>query len=183
MVEWKQWEGHVVDGRFPLRQHLGGSAHSAVFLTEYGLGTPKEAAIKLVPADSAAAQVWMLRRELAAGLSHPGLLNIFQFGISRLGGADLAYVVMERSEEDLSQVIPLRPLTAAEARDMLTAILEPLAYLHAQGFVHGCLTPATIMAALMISATRVTGAKCQRSASSWPPTMSHGFSGVVRRSS
>jgi TonB family protein len=147
MVEWKQWEGHVVDGRFPLRRHLGGSAHSAVFLTEYGSGTVQEAAIKLTPADPAAAQVWMLRRELAARLSHPGLLSIFQFGICQLGGADLLYVVMERSEEDLSQVVPVRPLTAAEAREMLTAILEPLAYLHAEGFVHGCLTPANIMAA------------------------------------
>jgi TonB family protein len=144
MVEWKQWEGHVVDGRFPLRQHLGGSAHGAVFLTEYGR---QEAAIKLVPADSVAAQVWMLRRELAARLSHPGLLSIFQFGICQLGGGNYLYVVRERSEEDLSQVIPLRPLTAAEARDMLTAILEPVAYLHAEGFVHGCLTPANIVAA------------------------------------
>ncbi|MGB9457410.1 MAG: TonB family protein [Bryobacteraceae bacterium] len=145
-MEWKQWEGHVVEGRFHLGQYLGGSAHSAVFVTECGEGTPQKAAIKLVPADSAAAQVWMLRRELAARLSHPGLLSIYHFGTCQLDGVGLVYVVMERSEEDLSQVIPSRPLAAAEAREMLTDVLETLAYLHAEGFVHGCLTPTNIMA-------------------------------------
>ncbi len=146
-MEWKQWEGQVVEGRFHLGQYLGGSAHSAVFLTEYGEGTRQKAAIKLVPAESATAQVWMLRRELAARLSHPGLLSIFHFGTCQLDGNGVVYVVMERSEEDLSQVIPIRPLAAAEAREMLTAVLKALAYIHAAGFVHGCLTPTNIMAA------------------------------------
>jgi hypothetical protein len=30
----KQWEGRIVDGKFPLQKWLGGSEHSAVFLTE-----------------------------------------------------------------------------------------------------------------------------------------------------
>jgi len=147
MMEWKQWEGRVIDGRFHLRQYLGGSAHSGVFLTEYGEGTPQKAAIKLVPADSGKAHVWILRRELTARLSHPGLLSIFHFGSCQLDGTGLVYVVMEHSEEDLSQVIPVRPLTPAEAREMLMAVVETLAYLHKEGFVHGCLTPANILAA------------------------------------
>jgi TonB family protein len=53
---------------------------------------------------------------------------------------------MERTEEDLAQVVPGRPLTPDETRDMLTSVLETLAYLHAEGFVHGGLTPANIMA-------------------------------------
>jgi TonB family protein len=145
-VEWKQWEGHVIDGKFHLRQYLGGSAHSAVFATEYGEETPRKAAIKLVPADAGLAHVWLLRRELAARLSHPGLISIFEFGIAELGGAGLVYTVMELSDEDLSQVIPTRPLSAEETREMLTAVLETLAYIHAEGFVHGCLTPSNIMA-------------------------------------
>ena len=48
---WKTWEGRVVDGKFPLRQWLGGSDHSAVFLTERpGQPSPK-LAIKLVVAE------------------------------------------------------------------------------------------------------------------------------------
>jgi hypothetical protein len=146
-LERKQWEGRIIDGRFHLRQYLGGSPHSAVFSTEFGEGTPQKAAIKLVPAGSGKADAWMLRRELAAKLSHPGLLSILQFGTWRIDGAIFAYVVMEASDEDLSQVIPTRPLTAVEARELLLAVVEILAYVHAQGFVHGRLTPANLMAA------------------------------------
>ncbi len=146
-MEWKQWEGRVIDGEFRLCQYLGGSSHSGVFLTEYGQGTPQTAVIKLVPADSGQAEAWILRRELAAGLSHPGLLSILHFGTCQRDGAGLVYVVMERADEDLSQVIPTRPLAPDEAREMLVPVLETLAYIHAEGFVHGCLTPTNIMAA------------------------------------
>jgi len=145
-VEWKQWEGHVIDGKFHLRQYVGGSRHSAVFLTEYGTGAPQKAVIKLVPADLGRANAWMLRRELAAGLSHPGLLPIFAFGDCQLAGTQVVYAVVEQVEEDLSQVIPVRPLEPAEIREILDTILETLEYLHRKGFVHGCLTPANILA-------------------------------------
>ena len=48
--DWKQWEGQIVNGTFPLRQYLGGSEHSAVFLTERRGRDPQRAAIKLIPA-------------------------------------------------------------------------------------------------------------------------------------
>lgn len=31
---WKEWEGQVINRDFRLRRYLGGSEHSAVFLTE-----------------------------------------------------------------------------------------------------------------------------------------------------
>lgn len=146
-MEWKQWEGRIVDGKFRLGQYLGGSAHSGVFETECGTPTPQRAVIKLVPADSAKAQTWMLRRELSARLSHPGLRLIFAFGACQQDGTDLAYAVMEQVEEDLAQVLPSRPLAPAEAREVLQTVIETLRYLHSEGFVHGCLTPANILAA------------------------------------
>jgi TonB family protein len=146
-LERKQWEGRVIDGRFLLRQYLGGSPHSAVFGTEYGEEAPRKAVIKLVPDDLGRADAWVLRRELAARLSHPGLLSILQSGTCRIDDEVCAYVVMEPSDEDLSQVIPTRPLTANEASEFLLAVVEILTYLHAHGFVHGRLTPANIMAA------------------------------------
>src|SRR2546422_9400834 len=53
---------------------------------------------------------------------------------------------MEYAGEDLSQMLPHRPLTPAEARDMLAPALDALAYVHGKGFVHGHLKPANIMA-------------------------------------
>ena len=67
-------------------------------------------------------------------------------GRCRLGDFDLLYLVMEYAEENLAQFLPQRPLTPAEARDVLAPTLEGLAYLHAEGLIHGHLRPSNIMA-------------------------------------
>jgi TonB family protein len=142
---WRQWEGNVVDGHFPLRRFLGGSDHSAVFLTEYGELSQK-AALKFVEANPATAPQVLLRWERAAKLSHPHLLRVFQSGRCQLGGAAMLYVVTEFAEENLSLILPARPLGPAETEYMLRSVLEVLAHLHAQGLVHGRVKPGNIMA-------------------------------------
>ncbi|HYL69022.1 MAG TPA: TonB family protein [Candidatus Limnocylindria bacterium] len=143
---WKNWEGQVVDGQFQLREYLGGSPHSAVFLTEYGEGGSQKAAIKLIPADPDSADLQLSRWRQAVKLLHPHLLRIFQVGHCQIGDISLLYTVTECGQEDLSQILPQRPLTQAEARDMLGPVLDVLGYIHAAGFVHGRMKPANIMA-------------------------------------
>jgi TonB family protein len=146
---WKQWEGHVVHGDdkdFTLRQYLGGSESSAVFLTEFGGQEPQRAAIKIISAESVNLELQLSRWKLAEKFSHPHLLRIFQAGRCRLDNTSLLFVVMEYAEEDLSQILPERPLTPQEVRTMLAPTLDALAYLHAHGFAHGNLKPANIMA-------------------------------------
>jgi TonB family protein len=143
---WKHWEGQVVDAKFHLRQYLGGSQRSAVFLTEpVGQETGK-VAIKLILIDPASAELQLYRWKEAAKLSHPHLIRLFQVGRCHLDNMSLLYAVMEYAEEDLSQVLPQRPLTSEEARAMLETALETLTYLHGQGLVHGGLKPSNIMA-------------------------------------
>jgi TonB family protein len=154
---WKNWEGRVADGKFPLRQWLGGSDHSAVFLTERTGGGPQKAAIKLIPADSReAAQLsgWAD----AAKLSHPHLIRLFEYGRCQIDETRLLYVVMEYAEENLAEILPLRPLTPDEASAMLVPTAEALAYLHKSGFAHGRIKPSNIMAVhdqLKLSADRL----------------------------
>jgi TonB family protein len=143
---WKDFEGQVADAQFHLRRYLGGSDYVAVFLTELGEGQTQQAAIKLSPADPDAAETQLSRWRQAAKLSHPNLLRIFQAGRCRLGERNMLYVVTEYAAEDLSQILPQRPLTASETRDMLGPILDALSYLHLNGFVHGHIKPANIMA-------------------------------------
>ena len=143
---WKQWEGQVVNGKFHLGPYLGGSDHSAVFLTELSERGLQKAAIKLIAADPKNAELCLSRLMLAARLSHPHLIQLFQMGPCQLGTTELLYVVMEYADENLSQILPHRAVTAAEARDMLMPVLEALAYLHGKGFVHGHIKPANIMA-------------------------------------
>ncbi len=134
----KDWEGRVVDGRFPLLQYLGGGERSAVFVTERDDQGPRKAAIKLVLADAPLSP--------AAELSHPRLLRLFETGRCQLDGTELAYLVMEFADENLAEVLSQRPLSAAEARQALEPILDALEYLRARGLVHGRLRPANILA-------------------------------------
>ncbi|HKW31828.1 MAG TPA: TonB family protein [Candidatus Acidoferrum sp.] len=142
---WKQYEGQVVNNAFPLQRYLGGSSESAVFLTQLAGPQSSKAVIKLVPESvSADLQLSLWRR--ASKLTHPNLLQLFQGGRCHLADMDLLYVVVEYAEEDLSQILPQRALTSAEARDMLGPVLDALRDLHAQGLVHSRLMPSNILA-------------------------------------
>ncbi|HET7150825.1 MAG TPA: TonB family protein [Candidatus Acidoferrum sp.] len=142
---WKQYEGQVINNTFPLQQYLGGSNDSAVFLTQLAGPQSSKAAIKFILEGSSADQQLSLWRRTSK-LTHPNLLRLYQGGRCRLGDMDLLYIVMEYAEEDLSQVLPQRALTAAEARDMLGPVMGALADLHAQGLVHSHLKPSNILA-------------------------------------
>ena len=144
---WKQLEGQTVGEKFLLREYVGGSSHSGVFLTERSGEEPERAAIKLIPADPQSAKLQLSRWEQAAKISHPHLLRLFESGRCRLGETEMLYVVMEPASEDLSQILPQRPLTASETREMLKPVVEALAHLHAAGFVHGHMKPANVMVA------------------------------------
>jgi TonB family protein len=141
---WRLWEGQVLDSTLPLRQYMGGSGSSAVFRTEYGQPEPKIAAVKLIAVDPEEAR--RDHAESGASLRHAGLIGISDVGVCRHDGQSLAYVVMEYAPENLAQVLSERPLTAAETREVLTSVLGTLSYLHGEGFVHGHLKPANIMA-------------------------------------
>ena len=154
--EWKQWEGRTLSGRFPLKQFLGASEQGAVFLTEREGGG--KAAIKLISANPADAQRRLAQWELAAVLTHPYLIQLYDMGRTQVEGADVLFVVMEYAEEDLSQILPQRALTPGEAKEMLGPVVDVLGYLHGNGFVHGHLKPSNVLAAgdrVKISSDRV----------------------------
>ena len=141
----ESWEGLLVGGRFPLLHWLGGSEHSVVFLTELPGQESRKAVIKLISADDGNAKTRISRWEVTAGLSHPHLIRLFYMGECEINGTPLLYVVLEYAEEDLSQVVPSRPLTPAEAGEMLPPVVDVLSYLHEKGLVHGRVKPSNIM--------------------------------------
>lgn len=144
---WEQFIGQVVEGNFPLLQFLGGTESAAVFLTERHDGDRvAKAAIKLIPAGPENNELQLSRWRIAAELSHPHLIRLFEMGTCELGGLPLVYVVMECAEENLAQVLSQRALTPAETRAMLEPLLDVLGYVHAKGLVHGHIKPANIMA-------------------------------------
>src|SRR5271166_4012505 len=112
----ENWVGQVIEGKFTLLQWLGGTDWSDVFLTELqGQGSQK-AAIKLITSNAGDADARLAGWAEAASLSHPHLMRLFHTGRCEINGAPLLYAVMEYAEENLSQVLPERPLTASETR-------------------------------------------------------------------
>src|SRR5271163_468183 len=138
---WTDWESRVVNGLFPLRRFLGGSNHSAVFLTGYKGENLADAAIKFVPADTLHGDTQLLQWGTAATLSHPHLVRLFDVGRCQFGGREFLYVVMEYAEQTLAQILPKRALTPQEANEMLLHALDALSFLHQSGLVHSRLKP------------------------------------------
>jgi serine/threonine-protein kinase len=145
---FRRWEGRTVLGKFPLQRYLGGSDHSAVFLTTLSgvANGPIEAAIKLISAVDVDADKQLRQWNASRELAHPNLIRIFESGRCELDGTALLYVAMEYAEENLSQIIPERALTTEEARGLLPAVLQALHYAHDKGLVHGRVQPSNILA-------------------------------------
>src|SRR5579872_6742832 len=158
---WKAWEGRVVDGKYQLRQWIGGSDHSAVFLTDKAGKPGEKAAIKLMDFGKADLDKEVSRLRQAAKLSHPHLLAIYDAGRAKLDSSIVVYAVIEHADEDLSQILPQRPLNPGEVADMLPPVLDGLSYLHSNGWVHSRLRPSNVHAAgdhLKLSADQLSPA-------------------------
>lgn len=140
---WKQWEGQLAGGEFPLEQFLAAGENGAVFRTRLTSG---DGAIKLVPAERLQAAALVERWNRASALKNPHLIKIVQTGTWVKAGISLAYAVMEYADENLETVLMERPLTDGETREMLLPVAEALASLHDRGLVHGRLRPSNIFA-------------------------------------
>jgi TonB family protein len=145
MDEWTRWQGHVVNGVYPLGRILGCSEHSGVFLTRSDSPGQREVAIKLFPASLSQVELQLPRWARAGALSHPHLLPLLESGACQLDGLTYLYVVMEYADQTLAQVLLQRALTAEEAREMLLPALDVLGFLHRQNLIQGRLKPANVL--------------------------------------
>jgi TonB family protein len=142
---WTRWQGHLINGVFPLGRYLGCSDHSGVFVTRSVGRAPAEVAVKLVPANRAVAESLLPRWKRAGGLPHPHLIRLLEWGGCRLDGLPYLYLVMEYADQTLAQLLQGRALTGEEAREMLPPILDALAFLHGRNQLQGQVKPANIL--------------------------------------
>lgn len=157
----KDWVGRVIDGRFRLLEWMGSSGQAGVFLCELDGKPEQKAAIKLFPSDVDGAAACAAGWSVAAGLDHPNLIRVLQTGRDKVDETGVLYVVTEYAGEVLSGILPERPLTADETKQMLEPTINALEYLHDRGLVHGRLKPTNIMVVderLKLSAENIRGA-------------------------
>jgi outer membrane biosynthesis protein TonB len=141
---WTRWQGHAINGVFPLGRYLGGSDHSGVFLTQ-SAARACVVAIKLVPTNRALAETLLRRWKRAGALTHPHLLRLLEWGGCQLDGLPYLYAVMEYADQTLAQLLQHRALTGEEAQEMLWPTLQALSFLHGQNLLQGQLKPANIL--------------------------------------
>lgn len=80
-------------------------------------------------------------RSLSA-LQHPNLLRVYDAGVDNDG----AYIISQLlSGETLQENIKNGPLPILEAQDLALQMLDALSTAHNEGFVHGAITPGSIL--------------------------------------
>ncbi len=136
----------LTGGRYTVERLLAAGGMGAVFVGRHRkLGS--KVAIKVLPQDVAASAVRMarFRREasLAAHLSHPHIVQVFEFDARD----DVAYLVMPLIEgETLEQHLARSgPLDYTSLRHLLRQVGSALAFAHARGVVHRDIKPSNLL--------------------------------------
>ncbi len=141
--------GSILDGKYRIERQLGKGGMGAVFLAVH-LGTIRTVAVKVIAPHLAGHDEFFLRfqreAEAAGRLRHPNVVNVTDFGITRSGGEELAYLVMEYLDgQTLSEYL------AAHARPPVPVVLDiidqvslALDAAHQAGIVHRDLKPDNI---------------------------------------
>ncbi|GAA4493301.1 serine/threonine-protein kinase [Actinoallomurus oryzae] len=140
--------GRLLDGRYRLVERIAAGGQGEVWRAEdLGLGRP--AAVKLLRGEYADNAEFRerFRREAqhAAGLSHPGIAQVFDY--SEGDGGEAPYLVMEYvAGESLSAAIAREaPMSVARVLDIVAAVASALASAHAAGLVHRDVKPGNVL--------------------------------------
>ena len=129
-------------GRFELLEEVGRGGFGVVYeALDRELG--RTVAFKLVKGGGQPVSEERLVREaeVAARLSHPNLVTLFDAGRSEHG----PFLVLELLRgQTLARRLEQGPITSGEALDIATEIAQGLAYAHRNGVVHRDLTPGNV---------------------------------------
>lgn len=140
----------VLDGRYEVGRRLGGGGAATVYAAR-DLVLGRSVAVKVMRTDGEPDQTGRFDQEarLLAGLSHPGLVTVFDAGSSIDGRGDpQAYLVMELVDgSTLARRLAGGPLGVEETAHIGGQLASALAYVHAQGIVHRDVKPANVLIA------------------------------------
>ena len=136
---WPEFES----GRYAVVEEIGRGGMGTVYLAlDEELG--REVAIKIPNALASAGLERRLRNEarVLARLEHPGIVPIHDAG--RLADGRLFYVMKRVRGRTLGEHLRDNPDLNERLR-LFERICEPVAFAHAQGFIHRDLTPGNVM--------------------------------------
>lgn len=138
--------GRVLGARYRLLRPLGSGASAHVYVAE-DVALRRRVAVKVLHAALASDEAFGRRFEaearLVAGLRHPGILKVYEWG--RDGGS--AYLVTELLEGGSLRSLLDRGhlLTPAQAASVGADVADALAYAHRRDLVHRDIKPANLV--------------------------------------
>lgn len=137
-------EGFEIDGKYRVGVCLSEGHRQRVYETFRGEQPANLRLIEPETADNAS--------DLLAGfgasqtLRHSHLLEVYDYGEVQVNGSPCLYVITERADENLGDVLRHRALDETEARQILDGVIPALEFLHDRGFVHGRVKPSEVLA-------------------------------------
>ncbi|GAB3119547.1 hypothetical protein GCM10027160_33790 [Streptomyces calidiresistens] len=151
----------VGDGRYRILRRLGRGGMAEVFAAE-DVRLGRVVAVKLLRSDLAEDPIAKARftreAQSVAGLNHHAVVAVFDSGEERMGGQVVPYMVMElvngrtiremlNDDADAAEEGrgPDGPARTDRALDIVSGVLEALAYSHQHGIVHRDIKPANVI--------------------------------------
>lgn len=141
-------DSELVAGRYALGDRLGAGGMAQVFrATDRLLG--RDVAVKVFGSSVDPRAPDRVRAEMRtlAGLSHPGLVRLWDAGTDTHGnGEERAFLVMQLVDgPTLAERLRSGPLSVSEITKLASDTTQALAYVHGRGVVHRDLKPANIL--------------------------------------
>ncbi|WP_395293919.1 serine/threonine-protein kinase [Kitasatospora hibisci] len=143
--------GTVLGGRYTLTERIGGGGMGSVWRADDRVLARRVAVKILHPGlveDGTFVQRFRREAQLLAGLKHPGIVDVHDYGESGRDGEErTAYIVMELVEgRPLDKVLAAGgPMEPGRALGLLATALDALAAAHRQDIVHRDVKPSNLM--------------------------------------
>lgn len=143
--------GTVLGDRYTLAERIGGGGMGEVWRADDSVLRRQVAVKVLLPAlldDPAFAARFRREATVLASLSHPGIVDVHDYGESLIdSGEQVAYIVMELIEgRPLNEVrAQCGPLPPEQALDIAGQALEALHTAHLRGVTHRDIKPSNLM--------------------------------------
>lgn len=142
--------GRVLGGRYQLGSRIGTGVHSTVF-EAVDLQLERVVAVKIMH-PSAMADPTMLRRfraiaQTLAGLSHPNIVAVHDWGQEEIRGISTPYLVMEHLRGGSLRSVLDRGRTLSPSQALLVGLdaCRGLDHAHRRGLIHGDLKPSNLL--------------------------------------
>ncbi|WP_222871641.1 serine/threonine-protein kinase [Nonomuraea sp. PA05] len=142
--------GSSLNERYVLGTRIGGGGMGEVWRADDTVLGRTVAVKVLMPAlseDPTFAQRFQNEARAMATLTHPGVVDVYDYGISDVDGRRVSFLVMEHIQgESLDRALRRGgPLGVAATMKLVAEVADALTAAHAQGIVHRDVKPANLM--------------------------------------